>query len=319
MDIDGLDYYIKPMNCPFHIKIYQSKRRSYRELPMRWAELGTVYRYERSGVLHGLMRVRGFTQDDAHIFCTPEQVEDEIIEVLRFSLRMLEAFGFSSFKAYLATRPDQAVGEPARWDQATDALRRAIAAEDLDYEMDEGGGAFYGPKIDLHLRDALGRSWQMTTIQFDFNLPDRFDLKYIGADGHEHRPYMIHRALLGSIERFVGVLIEHYGGAFPAWLAPVQAMLIPIADRHNAYAHEIAAQLKAAGLRVEVNDSSDRMQAKIRGAQLQKVPYMLVLGDREIEDGAVAVRLRSGENLGALPIADFITLAQSAVQEKREL
>jgi len=319
MDIDGLDYYIKPMNCPFHIKIYQSKRRSYRELPMRWAELGTVYRYERSGVLHGLMRVRGFTQDDAHIFCTPEQVEDEIIEVLRFSLRMLEAFGFSSFKAYLATRPEQAVGEPARWDQATDALRRAIAAEDLDYEMDEGGGAFYGPKIDLHLRDALGRSWQMTTIQFDFNLPDRFDLKYIGADGHEHRPYMIHRALLGSIERFVGVLIEHYGGAFPVWLAPVQAMLIPIADRHNAYAHEIAAQLKAAGLRVEVNDSSDRMQAKIRGAQLQKVPYMLVLGDREIEDGAVAVRLRSGENLGALPIADFITLAQSAVEEKREL
>jgi threonyl-tRNA synthetase len=319
MDIDGIDYYIKPMNCPFHIKIYQSKRRSYRELPIRWAELGTVYRYERSGVLHGLMRVRGFTQDDAHIFCTPEQVEDEIIEVLRFSLRMLEAFGFSSFKAYLATRPDQAVGEHARWDQATDALRRAIAAEDLDYEMDEGGGAFYGPKIDLHLRDALGRSWQMTTIQFDFNLPDRFDLKYIGADGHEHRPYMIHRALLGSIERFVGVLIEHYGGAFPAWLAPVQAMLIPIADRHNAYAHEIAAQLKAAGLRVEVNDSSDRMQAKIRDAQLQKVPYMLVIGDREIEAGAVAVRLRSGENLGAQPIADFVTLAQSAVEEKREL
>jgi threonyl-tRNA synthetase len=319
MDIDGLDYYIKPMNCPFHIKIYQSKRRSYRELPMRWAELGTVYRYERSGVLHGLLRVRGFTQDDAHIFCTPEQVEDEVLEVLRFSLRLLGAFGFSDVKAYLATRPEKAPGELARWDQATEALQRAIAVEGLPYEMDQGGGAFYGPKIDLKLRDALGREWQMTTIQFDFNLPERFDLKYVGSDGQEHQPYMVHRALLGSIERFFGVLIEHYGGAFPAWLAPVQAKVIPIADRHNDYAHEVAAELKAAGLRAEVNDSSDRMQAKIRGAQLQKVPYMLIMGDREVENRAVAVRLRSGEDLGAQPLADFVAMAQDAVAQKRDL
>jgi threonyl-tRNA synthetase len=319
MDIDGIDYYIKPMNCPFHIKMYQSKRRSYRELPMRWAELGTVYRYERSGVLHGLMRVRGFTQDDAHIFCTPEQMEDEVAEVLRFSLRLLEAFGFSDFKAYLATRPEHAVGEAPRWEQATASLKRAIDTEGLSYELDEGGGAFYGPKIDLHLKDVLGRSWQMTTIQFDFNMPDRFDLKYIGPDGLEHRPYMVHRALLGSIERFFGVLVEHYGGAFPAWLAPVQAAIIPIADRHNEYAHKVAAQLKTAGLRVEVNDSSDRMQAKIRDAQLQKVPYMLVIGDREVESGAVAVRLRSGENLGAQPVPDFLSRALDAVDEKRDL
>ncbi len=319
MDIDGMDYYIKPMNCPFHIKIYQSKRRSYRELPMRWAELGTVYRYERSGVLHGLLRVRGFTQDDAHIFCTPGQVEGEVLEVLRFSLRLLEAFGFSDVKAYLATRPEKAPGELERWEQATEALKRAIAVEELPYELDEGGGAFYGPKIDLKLRDALGREWQMTTIQFDFNLPERFDLKYIGPDGQEHRPYMVHRALLGSIERFFGVLIEHYGGAFPVWLAPVQAKIIPIADRHNDYAYQVAAQLKAAGLRVEVNDSNDRMQAKIRDAQLQKVPYMLIMGDREVENEAVAVRLRSGEDMGAQSVADFSAMAQSAVAERRDV
>ncbi len=319
MDIDGLDYYIKPMNCPFHIKMYQNKRRSYRELPMRWAELGTVYRYERSGVLHGLMRVRGFTQDDAHIFCTPDQIEDEVVEVLRFSLRLLEAFGFEEFKAYLATRPDHAVGEPARWDQAVEALKRAIAVEGVPYEIDEGGGAFYGAKIDLKLRDALGREWQTTTIQFDFNLPDRFDLKYVGPDGLEHRPYMVHRALLGSIERFFGILVEHYGGAFPVWLAPVQAALIPIADRHIEFAREVAKTLRAAGLRVEVNDSSDRMQAKIRSAQLQKVPYMLVIGDREVEAGAVAVRLRGGRDLGAQPVADFVSMAKLAEAEKRDL
>jgi threonyl-tRNA synthetase len=319
MDIDGLDYYIKPMNCPFHIKIYQSTRRSYRELPMRWAELGTVYRYERSGVLHGLLRVRGFTQDDAHIFCTPEQVVDEVLEVLRFSLRLLEAFGFSDITAYLATRPEKAAGEPARWDRAIEALKRAIAVEELPYKLDEGGGAFYGPKIDLKLRDALGREWQMTTIQFDFNLPERFDLKYIGSDGMEHRPYMVHRALLGSLERFFGILIEHYGGAFPAWLAPVQAVVIPIADRHNAHAHEVVSQLKAAQVRVEVNDSSDRMQAKIRDAQLQKVPYMLVIGDREVEAGAVAIRLRNGQNLGAQSVPDFVAMVQEAVAEKRDL
>jgi threonyl-tRNA synthetase len=319
MDIDGIDYYIKPMNCPFHIKIYQSARRSYRELPLRWAELGTVYRYERSGVLHGLMRVRGFTQDDAHIFCTPEQIEDEILEVLRFSLRMLEAFGFSEFKAYVATRPDNAVGKPARWDRAIEALKRAIAVEALPYEIDEGGGAFYGPKIDLKLRDALGREWQTTTIQFDFNEPERFDLVYVGSDGQDHRPYMVHRALLGSIERIFGILIEHYAGAFPVWLAPVQVVLIPIADRHNAYAHQAAAQMKAAGMRVQIDDSSDRMQAKIRTAQLQKIPYMLVVGDREMEDGKVAVRLRTGDNLGPQPISEFIAMAQAAVIERRDL
>jgi threonyl-tRNA synthetase len=299
--------------------MYKSKRRSYRELPMRWAELGTVYRYERSGVLHGLLRVRGFTQDDAHIFCTPEQMEDEVLEVLRFSLSILQAFGFTDIKAYLATRPENAIGEPAQWDRAIESLKRAIAIDGIPYEMDEGGGAFYGPKIDLKLRDVLGREWQMSTIQFDFNEPNRFDLSYVGADGLEHRPYMVHRALLGSIERFFGVLIEHYGGAFPAWLAPVQAVLVPIADRHNAYAHEVAALLKAAGLRVEVDDSSDRMQAKIRNAQLQKVPYMLIMGDREMEGGAVAVRLRNGQDLGAEPIAEFIKMAQEAVAEKRDL
>jgi threonyl-tRNA synthetase len=319
MDIDGIDYYIKPMNCPFHIKMYQSKRRSYRELPLRWAELGTVYRYERSGVLHGLMRVRGFTQDDAHIFCTPDQIEDEIVEVLRFSLRLLEAFGFEEFKAYLATRPESAVGEPARWDQAIEALERAIGEEGLPYEIDVGGGAFYGPKIDLKLRDALGREWQTTTIQFDFNMPDRFDLSYVGPDGLEHRPYMVHRALLGSIERFFGILVEHYAGAFPAWLAPVQAAIIPIADRHNDYARQVAALLRQADLRVEIDDSSDRMQAKIRAAQLQKVPYMLVIGDREVEGEAVAVRLRNEKNLGAMSIPDFIAMVQEAVAEKRDL
>jgi threonyl-tRNA synthetase len=307
------------MNCPFHILMYQSRRRSYRELPMRWAELGTVYRYERSGVLHGLMRVRGFTQDDAHIFCTPEQIEDEILEVLRFSVRLLKAFGFTEFKAYLATRPEKAVGEPARWDQAIEALKRAIAIEGLPYEIDEGGGAFYGPKIDLKLRDALNREWQMTTIQFDFNESERFDMTYVGADGQDHRPYMVHRALLGSIERFFGVLIEHYAGAFPAWLAPVQATVIPIADRHNDYAHQVAAQLKASDLRVEVDDSGDRMQAKIRAAQLQKVPYMLIVGDREMQNGAVSVRLRNNQDLGGRPVAEFIAMAQQAVAERRDL
>ena len=233
---------IKPMNCPFHILIYKTDVRSYRDLPLRWAELGTVYRYERSGVLHGLLRVRGFTQDDAHIICTPEQIEDEILGVLRFSLRLWRDFGFDDVSAYLATRPEKAVGEPERWDQALESLRKALEIENLPYKLDEGGGAFYGPKIDLKIKDALGREWQMTTIQFDFNEPERFDMTYMGADGQEHRPYMVHRALLGSLERFFGVLIEHYGGAFPVWLAPVQAQLIPIADRHVAYADEVLAQ-----------------------------------------------------------------------------
>ncbi|MEA3408712.1 MAG: threonine--tRNA ligase [Chloroflexota bacterium] len=307
MDIEGEDYYIKPMNCPFHILVYQAQRRSYRELPLRWAELGTVYRYERSGVLHGLLRVRGFTQDDAHIFCTPEQIEDEILSVLRFSLALWRAFGFEDVEAYLATRPEKAVGEPGRWEQAIDSLRKALEVEGLPYELDEGGGAFYGPKIDLKIRDALGREWQMTTIQFDFNLPERFDMIYVGADGAEHRPYMVHRALLGSLERFFGVLIEHYGGAFPVWLAPVQVKLIPIADRHVSYCEGVMETLKAAGLRAEVDDSGKRMGGKIRNAQIEKVPYMLIVGDREVESETVSVRLRTEEDLGAMPVSKFVS------------
>lgn len=313
MDIDGQDYYIKPMNCPFHILIYNTQRRSYRDLPLRWAELGTVYRYEKSGVLHGLLRVRGFTQDDAHIICTPEQIEDEILRVLRFSLSLWHAFGFYDIHAYLATRPEKAVGEPSRWDQATESLRQALLAEQIPYDIDEGGGAFYGPKIDLKIKDALGREWQMTTIQFDFNEPERFDMVFVGEDGREHRPYMVHRALLGSLERFFGVLIEHYGGAFPLWLAPVQARLIPIADRHVAYAHAVKARLLAAGLRAEVDDGSDRMNAKIRAAQLLKIPYMLVVGDREVENDQVAVRLRTNEDLGGMPVDAFIARAAGLV------
>lgn len=306
MDIDGQDYYLKPMNCPFHIMVYNTQTRSYRDLPLRWAELGTVYRYEKSGVLHGLLRVRGFTQDDAHIICTPEQIEDEILEVLRFSLSLWRDFGFSDIQAYLSTRPEKAVGEPARWEQATESLRRAIEAEGLDYEVDEGGGAFYGPKIDLKIRDALGREWQMTTIQFDFNMPERFDMVYVGADGEEHRPYMVHRALLGSMERFFGLLIEHYGGAFPVWLAPVQARVIPIADRHQDYAKQVVSRLRQAGVRADIDDGSDRMNAKIRTAQLQKIPYMLVVGDREVEGDAVSVRLRTNENLGSMSVEDLV-------------
>ncbi len=314
MDIDGQDYYIKPMNCPFHILIYKTQTRSYRDLPLRWAELGTVYRYERSGVLHGLLRVRGFTQDDAHIFCTPEQIEDEILGVLRFSLNMLRAFGFEQIKPYLATRPAKAIGEPAQWAQATESLRKALQAEQLAYEVDEGGGAFYGPKIDLKIKDSLGREWQLTTIQFDFNEPERFAMTYVGADGKEHRPYMVHRALLGSLERFMGVLIEHYAGAFPLWLASVQAKVIPIADRHQEYARQVMTALKAADLRVELDESSERMNAKIRTAQLAKIPYMLVIGDREVAANAVSVRLRTEQDLGDIPVEAFIARAQGLIE-----
>jgi threonyl-tRNA synthetase len=254
MDIEGEDYYAKPMNCPFHIQIYKSHMRSYRDLPRRYAEYGTVYRYEVSGVLHGLTRVRGFTQDDAHIFCRPDQVEEEISQALEFSLYVLRAMGLTDFKAYLATRPEKYVGDPADWEKATAALRRAVEQASVPYELDEGGGAFYGPKIDLKVNDALGREWQLSTIQFDFNMAERFGLEYTGEDGQPHRPYMVHRALLGSMERFFGVLIEHFAGAFPLWLAPVQMQVIPIADRHNDYARQVAARLKAEGFRVEVDE-----------------------------------------------------------------
>jgi threonyl-tRNA synthetase len=307
LDIEGQKYYLKPMNCPFHVQIYKSRMRSYRDLPLRFAEWGTVYRYERSGVLHGLLRVRGFTQDDAHLFCRPDQMPEEIDRVLQFSLNLLRAFGFKEFQAYLSTRnPDKSAGTPEQWEAPTEALRMALERAEVPYQIDEGEATFYGPKIDLKVKDALGREWQLSTIQFDFTLPERFDMTYIGDDGQEHRPYMVHRALLGSMERFMGVLIEHYGGAFPVWLAPVQAVLIPIADRHLPYVYEVAEKLEAAGMRVEVDERSERMNAKIRDAQNQKIPYMLVVGDREVEAGTIALRLRSGENPGPVSVDAFL-------------
>jgi threonyl-tRNA synthetase len=316
IDIEGQQYYLKPMNCPFHIHIYKSKGRSYRELPIRYAEKGTVYRFERSGVLHGLLRVRGFTQDDAHHFCSPEQMPDEIDFVLRFSLHILRSFGFQEIKAYLSTQPEHCIGDPARWREAEAALRGSLERANQPYDVDEGGGAFYGPKIDLKVKDAIHREWQLTTIQVDFNLPDRFDLSYTAEDGQPHRPYMIHRALLGSMERFFGVLIEHYGGAFPVWLSPVQAILIPIADRHLDYAYEVVKKLKAAGIRAAVDNSNERMNAKIRDAQMQKIPYMLVVGDKEMENDQVALRLRNGENPGAIAFSTFVERALEDIHNK---
>ncbi len=316
MTIDEQEYYIKPMNCPFHMLAYKSQLRSYRDLPLRWAELGTVYRYERSGVLSGLMRVRGFTQDDAHIICTPEQMNSEISEVLRFSLYMQKKFGFKKYKVYLSTRPTDAIGEGEIWDDAQNALRRVIDENKLDYEVDEGGGVFYGPKIDIKIEDVLGREWQTTTIQFDFNLPERFDLVYVGADGKEHRPYMIHRALFGSWERFFGLLIEHYAGAFPTWLAPVQVKIIPVADRHNEQAKKVAAEMKGRGIRVETNDRSERMNLKIRQAQMEKIPYMVVIGDKEAADNTVSARKRSGEQLPVQPLASFIEMVTAEIDSK---
>ena len=319
MELDNADYYAKPMNCPFHIMIYKTQMRSYRDLPLKWGELGTVYRYERSGVLHGLLRVRGFTQDDAHIFCTPEQVEDEILEVLRFSLRMWDAFGFKEIKAYLATRPEKAVGAQADWDKATESLKKAVDVEGLEYELDEGGGAFYGPKIDLKVKDALGREWQMSTVQFDFNLPERFDMTFVDHDGKEKRPFMVHRALLGSLERFFGVLTEHYGGAFPVWLAPEQAVVIPVAAAFNEYAGNVAEQLKAAGFRVKADLSDDRMNAKIRYHQSQKVPYMLIVGENEAEAAAVSYRTRTNERVNGVPFEEFKAFLEEKVEAKAEI
>ncbi len=318
MDIDGMDYFIKPMNCPYQILIYKTRTHSYRELPMRMAELGTVYRYERSGVLHGLLRVRGFTIDDGHIICRADQIDEEIRIVYDFAVGMLTAFGFRDFDIYLATRPHagKAVGEEEKWAQATDALRAALDARGLPYKVDDGGGAFYGPKIDIKVKDTLGRPWQCSTIQFDFNLPERFDMTYIGEDGAEHRPYMVHRALLGSLERFIGCLIEQYGGAFPVWLAPVQAVVIPIADRHNAYAQTVAEKLRGAGLRARVDDTTERMNAKIRTAQLDKVPYMLVVGDREAEADSASVRLRTGDDKGTMKVDLFLATAKEIVESK---
>jgi threonyl-tRNA synthetase len=303
------------MNCPGHIMIFKSQVRSYRDLPIRLAELGTVYRYERSGTLHGMLRVRGFTQDDAHIFCMEDQVVEEVNGAIAFAEHMAKVFGYE-FKTYLATRPEKAIGDDETWERAIDRLKEALAQRNLDYELDPGGGAFYGPKIDIKWVDALGREWTGPTIQVDFNLPERFDVTYIADDGNRHRAVMIHRTLLGSMERFVGGLIEHYAGNFPVWLAPVQAVLIPITDDQIPFAKSVKADLEAQGLRVEVDESSGRMQAKIRNAQLQKVPFMLVIGKREVDAGAVAVRLRSGEDLGAMPVPQFAEYAKGLAESK---
>ena len=316
MDIEGQEYYLKPMNCPFHILFYKSQMHSYRDLPLRWAELGTVYRYEKSGVLLGLLRTRGFTQDDAHIICTPEQVEDEIDEVLRFSLHMWQSFGFEDYKIYIATRPDKAIGTEEQWQRASEALSKVVEGMQLPYEIDKGGGAFYGPKIDIKINDALGREWQMTTIQFDFNLPERFDMVYTGPDGQEHRPYMVHRALLGTWCRFFGLLIEHYAGAFPVWLAPLQAIIIPVADRHLDYARKLEAELRKEDIRADVDARSERMNLKIRQAQLDKVPCMLVVGDKELESSTVSIRLRTGEQLQGQSIDAFKEGIRKAISER---
>lgn len=305
MKVDDQDYIVKPMNCPFHIMIYKSHLRSYRDLPLRWAELGTVYRYEKSGVLHGLLRVRGFTQDDAHIFCAQEQIEDEIAEVLRFSMFMWRSFGFENLTFYLSTRPEKSVGDDELWKKATVSLEKALEKEGLPYKVDEGGGAFYGPKIDIKIKDALNREWQMSTIQFDFNMSERFDLKYIGEDGKEHRPFMVHRALLGSLERFFGVLIEHYGGAFPVWLAPVQVAVLPISQNFYEAAEKIAAELKNSGLRIEFDKRNEKIGYKIRDWETKKVPYMLVIGEKEIQSGTVSVRQHKKGDVGTMSVESF--------------
>lgn len=304
------DYYVKPMNCPFHIQCYQFEKRSYRDLPIRYCELGTVYRYEKDGVRHGMFRVRGFTQDDAHIFCTPEQIVKEIKDTVEFAKKMLGKFGFHDIQAYLSTKPAKAVGDPARWEQATQSLRDALDQEGMSYEVDEGGGAFYGPKIDMKIKDALGRPWQLGTVQFDFNLPERFHLTYVGDDGKEHQPYMVHRALLGSIERFFGILIEHYAGAFPLWLAPEQVRILPISDKALDYAKKTQAALKAAGFRVEVDSSAEKLGAKIREATLMKVPYQVVVGPRDEANGTISVRSRTDGDLGAMKLEDLVAKLQ---------
>jgi threonyl-tRNA synthetase len=320
MDIDDQPYYIKPMNCPFHIEIYKSRMRSYRDLPLRWAELGTVYRYERSGTLHGLLRVRGFTQDDAHIFCTPGQIEDEILRVLDFSVSILADFGFTDNVIQLSVRdpknPGKYCGTDDRWCQAEASLVKALEARGYPYERMEGEAVFYGPKIDIKIKDAIGRLWQCTTIQFDFNLSERFDMTYVGEDGKEHRPYMVHRALLGSLERFFGVLVEHYNGAFPLWLAPVQVTVLPIAERHEDYARALVARLGAAGLRVDADLSREKVGKKIRGAELQKVPLILVVGDKEVERGTAAMRVHGQGDKGEVDVARFLEQAQDLIKNR---
>ena len=299
INIDDEEYYLKPMNCPFHINIYNSQKRSYRELPFRMAEFGTVYRYELSGALHGLTRVRGFTQDDAHIICTPEQVENEVISALKFSLYILRSFGLDDFKPYISTKPKaKFIGSDEEWSKATEVLKKAVIAAGLEYHIDEGGGAFYGPKIDLKLFDSLGREWQCSTIQFDFNLPERFKMSYIGSDGKSHTPFMVHRALFGSIERFLALLIEHHKGDFPLWLAPVQFAVVPIKQSHNGYCKKLEIEYKKQSLRVETDYSDIHMREKIKRFEMQKIPYILVVGDKDIAQHGFSVRSRKNGNLG---------------------
>ncbi|MEO5346655.1 MAG: threonine--tRNA ligase [Magnetococcus sp. YQC-9] len=306
MTVDEQAYQIRPMNCPFHILVFRSKIRSHRDLPMRWAELGTVYRYEMSGVLHGLFRVRGFTQDDAHIFCRESQIEEEIRAILDLTLQTLRTFGFEKFEVNLSTRPEKAVGSDAIWEKATAALRGAITHHGLEYCEDVGGGAFYGPKIDVKITDAIGRKWQCSTIQLDFNLPERFDIGYIGEDGTRHRPIMIHRALMGSLERFFGILIEHYAGHFPIWLAPVQVAVLTITEAYNDWAEEVGQRLRAAGLRVETDLRNQKIGYKIREHAMKKIPWLLVVGERERAEGAVSPRDRHGKELGLVPLGQMI-------------
>jgi threonyl-tRNA synthetase len=320
IEVEKDDYQLKPMNCPGHILIYKSRLRSYRELPIRLAELGTVYRYERSGVLHGLLRVRGFTQDDAHIFCMPDQIEKEIQDCIEFAWEVLRVFGFDRFEVELsggdASHPEAYAGTPEEWKHAEDALTNTLKRMNVTYKYIPGEAAFYGPKIDVKMVDAIGRPWQLTTVQFDFNLPRRFQLEYVGEDGSRHQPLMVHRALFGSIERFFGVLIEHYAGAFPAWLAPVQASVLPLSEKTIDYAHKVTQQLKAAGFRVHLDDRNEKLQAKIRDAQLQKIPYMLILCGKEAEAGTVSVRHRAKGDLGPRPIEQFISDLRVEIESK---
>ncbi len=317
MDIDGTDYIVKPMNCPFHIKIYNSKLRSYRDLPFRWAELGTVYRYEKTGVLHGLLRVRGFTQDDAHIFCRPDQLSEEISRALDFTIFILRSFGFEEYQIYLSTKPDKFVGSEESWEKATTALKGALDKSGMTYDIDPGEGVFYGPKIDIKIKDSLGRAWQCSTIQVDFNLPERFKISYIGEDGQPHQPIMIHRALMGSLERFFGCLIEHYAGAFPNWLAPVQVRILTITDDHIKYAEEIAAFLKKDGIRVELDSRNEKVGFKIREAQTSKIPYMLVIGEKEINDKTVAVRKRKEKKTEVMNSESFLSKLNEEIISKK--
>jgi threonyl-tRNA synthetase len=317
MQIDEVKYQLKPMNCPFHIGIYNSHKKSYRDFPIRWAELGTVYRYERAGALHGLLRVRGFTQDDAHIFCRDDQLEEEIFNILDLNLLILKRFGFSEYDIYLSTRPEKSVGTDSHWEESTNALKQALEKKGLEYEIDPGEGVFYGPKIDIKIKDQLGRSWQCSTIQVDFNLPERFDVSYTGSDNTEHRPIMIHRALMGSLERFIGVLIEHYAGVFPLWFAPIQARILNITDDQSEYCKKVYNTLRKAGVRIEKDLRNEKLNYKIREAQMEKIPYMLIVGEKEKENGTVTVRMRDGKNLPPMSVNDFAAKVLEECQEGR--